>query len=221
MAARLPLFPLTAVLFPGTVMPLHIFEPRYRQLVADCLENDAPFGIIRPGRDQEAPPPGTVGCAARIQARDLLSDGRSNIVVVGQERFRVQHYLEDETPYLLATVEEFEDESDPSPPTTEELERLYLAYTKALRTLHDVMHETLTLAHDPGALTFQVAGTIDLDTPSQLRVLESRSAKDRVDLLTQWLRPRATEMVERARVHERARGNGQSSRPFPFPQTES
>jgi Lon protease-like protein len=216
MSARLALFPLPAVLFPGTVLPLHIFEPRYQQLVADCLEDDAPFGVIRPGKEQEAPSPGTVGCAARIRARDLLPDGRSNIVVVGQERFCIQLYLEDDTPYLTALVEEFEDhETGPQPPSTEELERLFQAYTEAMHTVHDVVQEAVTLARDPGTLTFQIAGALDLGTPSQLRLLEMRSAKDRIAFLTQWLRPQATDLADRARLHERARGNGQSSRPYP------
>lgn len=218
MSTRLALFPLPVVLFPGTALPLHIFEPRYRQLVADCLEDDAPFGVIRPGNEREAPSPGTVGCAARIRERDLLPDGRSNIVVVGQERFRVHRYLEDDTPYLTALVEEFGDhETDPRPSSTEELERLFRAYTEAIDTVHDVVQEAATLAQDPGALTFQVAAALDLGIPSQVRLLEMRSAQDRIAFLTAWLRPQATDLADRARLHERARGNGQSSRPPPYP----
>lgn len=219
MSARLPLFPLPTVLYPGSVLPLHIFEPRYRQLVADCLEDDAPFGVIRPGREREAPPPGTVGCAGRIRARDLLPDERSNIIVVGQERFRVRRYLEDDTPYLMALVAEFEDHTiDAQPLSTEELERLFLAYTEAMHTLHDVVREAVTLTQDPAALTFQVAGSIDLGTSSHLRLLEMQSAKDRIEFLTQWLRPQVTDLADRARLHERARGNGHSGRPYPPPQ---
>ncbi|NNG17392.1 MAG: hypothetical protein HKM89_13010 [Gemmatimonadales bacterium] len=218
MSAPLALFPLTAVLFPGTILPLHIFEPRYRELVADCLEDDAPFGILPPGEEREAPPPGTVGCAARIQTQDLLPDGRSNIIVVGQERFRVQRYLKDDTPYLKALVEGFDDhEIDPEPLSTEELERLFRVYTEAMQILHDVVPETVALARDPGALTFQVAGALDLGTPSQLRLLEMQSVKQRVESLTRWLRSRVADMADRARLHERARGNGQSSRPYPPP----
>jgi Lon protease-like protein len=218
MSPPLALFPLTAVLFPGTVLPLHIFEPRYRQLVSDCLRDDAPFGILRPGQEREAPPPGTVGCVARIQTQDLMPDGRSNILVAGQQRFRVQRYLENDTPYLMARVEEYDDhETGAEPPSTEELEQLFKVYTEAMQILHDVVPEVVTLARDPGALTFQVAGALDLGTVSQLRLLDMQSAAKRVESLTRWLSPRVDDMVERARLHERARGNGQSARPYPPP----
>jgi len=85
----LPLFPLPLVLFPGTPLPLHIFEQRYRRLLADCLETDRRFGIIRlpDGMAELEIPPGTIGCIAEIVNAEPLPDGRSNIVVRGGERF--------------------------------------------------------------------------------------------------------------------------------------
>src|SRR6188508_1465181 len=97
----LPLFPLTTVLFPGTPLPLHIFEPRYRQMLADCLIGDRRFGLVQPGADTEAPERGAVGCVAEIRANEQLPDGRSHIVVVGGARFVVQRLLEDPAPYFV------------------------------------------------------------------------------------------------------------------------
>ena len=87
MPFRLPIFPLSVVLFPGTPLPLHIFEPRYRQMLADCLAGDRRFGITPAGQDDEMPEPGTVGCIAEVRVNQELPDGRSNIVVLGGERF--------------------------------------------------------------------------------------------------------------------------------------
>ena len=86
---RLPVFPLAVVLFPGTPLPLHIFEPRYRRMLADCLAGDRRFGITPPGQAGEAPDPGMVGCIAEVRVNQQLPDGRSNIVVLGGERFVV------------------------------------------------------------------------------------------------------------------------------------
>src|SRR6478609_7401129 len=109
---RLPLFPLSVVLFPGTPLPLHIFEPRYRQMLADCLAADRRFGITPAGAQREAPDPGVVGCTAEVRVNQELPDGRSNIVVLGGERFVVSQLLQEPHPYLTATVEPFEDEPD-------------------------------------------------------------------------------------------------------------
>jgi len=221
MPVRLPLFPLTVVLYPGTTLPLHIFEPRYRQLVANCLASDAAFGILRPGVEREAPPPGTVGCAATIRAHDLLADGRSNILVVGEKRFTVERYVECNDPYLVAIVEEFDDRTvDNHPPDATELERLFHAYVDAICVLQDAEQPEVALSHEAGTLTFQIAASIDPEAPLQVRLLESRSVGERIELLTQWLLPKAADAKERARVHHLARGNGRSTRPYPPAQSQ-
>ena len=104
MPTRLPVFPLSVVLFPGTPLPLHIFEPRYRQMLADCLADDRRFGITPAGADGEAPDPGMVGCTAEVRVNQELPDGRSNIVVLGGDRFVVARVLEEPLPYHVASV---------------------------------------------------------------------------------------------------------------------
>lgn len=105
MPSRLPLFPLEVVLFPGTPLPLHIFEPRYRTMLADCLAADERFGLLPPARDGSPPLSGTVGCIARIRASHELPDGRSNIVVVGERRFLLRQALTADSPYLIGLVD--------------------------------------------------------------------------------------------------------------------
>src|SRR3989449_6093734 len=115
MARELPIFPLPIVLFPGTPQPLHVFEPRYRQLLADCLAADRRFGIAyvpaepEPG-SEPLPRPGDVGCVALIQNTQALPDGRSNILTVGERRFVLIDWVGSDRPYRLARVEEFDDE---------------------------------------------------------------------------------------------------------------
>jgi Lon protease-like protein len=102
----LPLFPLNTVLFPGQALPLHIFEPRYREMVADCLASDQTFGVvlIRKGPEVgETAIPHKVGTTAVIQEVERLPDGRMNILTLGQERFRLESY-DDNKSYLVGRI---------------------------------------------------------------------------------------------------------------------
>jgi Lon protease-like protein len=105
---KLPLFPLNTVLFPGIPVHLHIFEERYKEMISQCLEDRVPFGIvlIKTGAEalDPAAEPHSVGCTAEIVQVENLSDGRYNILVVGQERFRIQSLYFDQ-PYLVGEVE--------------------------------------------------------------------------------------------------------------------
>src|SRR6476661_265543 len=108
---RLPVFPLSVVLFPGTPLPLHIFEPRYRQMLADCLEADSRFGIVFRAEDigETDLEPGCVGCIAEVDDAHTLPDGRSNIVVHGVRRFSLQRFVVSAAPYRVAEVTEYDD----------------------------------------------------------------------------------------------------------------
>lgn len=106
---ELPLFPLNTVLFPGQVLPLHIFEDRYRLMIRRCLSQDLPFGVvlIRRGREVgETAEPHPVGTMARIIESTHLPDGTMDILTVGTERFRILRLLHDQ-PYLRGEVEHF------------------------------------------------------------------------------------------------------------------
>jgi Lon protease-like protein len=106
---EMPLFPLNTVLFPGQVLPLHIFEDRYRMMVRHCLAEDKPFGVVLIRRGEEVggvAEPHSVGTIARIVESSHLPDGTMNIVSVGTERFRIRRLLHDQ-PYLRGEVEGF------------------------------------------------------------------------------------------------------------------
>ena len=111
---RLPLFPLPVVLLPGTQMPLHIFEQRYREMVRDVLEGDRRFGMVYHDWDLQGPfltDEGTVGCLAEISQHESLDDGRSLIVIDGLSRFRIVDGIESDALYFEALVAPYTDAS--------------------------------------------------------------------------------------------------------------
>jgi len=115
LSSILRIFPLAeVVLFPGTLLPLHIFEPRYRAMLADALNDDRTIGMVllRAGARSEAPATGEarpsvypVGCAGRVIEHELLPDGRSIIVLQGVTKFRIKSELDVETPYRSVAVQ--------------------------------------------------------------------------------------------------------------------
>lgn len=111
---RISIFPLPgAMLYPGLRLPLHIFEPRYRALVSDALARDRKIGMIQPQREQEGAPLYGVGCLGRIEDVEALPDGRFNIVLEGEARFRLLRELNVTTPFRQIEAEllqELEDE---------------------------------------------------------------------------------------------------------------
>ncbi len=212
MAHRLPLFPLDVVLFPGSLLPLHIFEPRYRTLLADVLSGDRRFGVVPLGEDGGPPAAGVVGTTALLRATHALPDGRSNIVVSGESRFQVREYLEEEVPYPTALVEPYEDE--PGNPEGEllgdrlpELTRLAERCADALRGLTDDPLDP-EWASDPARLTFQIAALIGLDRDFKHRFLGMRSAAHRAVLLLELLPGIASDLEGRASIRRGARRNG-------------
>jgi len=213
MPARLPIFPLSAVLFPGTPLPLHIFEPRYQRLLADCLAGERKFGITPPGVTREAPDPGTVGCIAEIRVHQDLPDGRATIVVVGGPRFVVVRVLEEAMPYHVALVQTFEEEPATAPPE-EDLTRLrqqFQRYNALLRQLNDVEPDEPTLPEVPLDLSFHIAAAVECDPGVKQRLLAERSTARRVGALLLLL-PILTSAVETAlRVHRCAHTNGRGS----------
>ncbi|MDT8305198.1 MAG: LON peptidase substrate-binding domain-containing protein [Anaerolineae bacterium] len=110
MTFELPLFPLQTVLFPGMPLALHIFEPRYRQMVGECLRERQPFGVVLIREGDEVGDvlvePFPIGCTAEIAQMQPLEDGRMQLLVIGRERFRILQLHHDQ-PYLTGTVEDF------------------------------------------------------------------------------------------------------------------
>lgn len=210
MPFRLPIFPLSVVLFPGNPLPLHIFEPRYRRMLADCLAADRRFGIT-PALDDAAPPgPGTVGCVAEIRVNQELPDGRSNIVVVGGSRFELGHLLEEPAPYLIAMVQSFDDDmgTEPAVDEIESLRQLSHRYLTGLRELSDAVPDESALPEDAMTLSFHMAGSIECDLGVKQRLLAERSTARRIRALLLLLPVLTSGLESGIKVHRQAHTNG-------------
>lgn len=216
MSRLLPLFPLDVVLFPGARLPLHIFEPQYRALLADVLAGDSRFGLLAPAPDGEVPPEGALGCVARVDAHQPLSDGRANIVAAGERRFVLRRYTEGESaPYMIGLVDEFDDEesADDLPgDTLDMLRRLAERCRAALGELTG-LDDASPWPDDAGELTFRVAAVMPWEAHQARQLLAVRSAAQRADLLLRVLPQIVPELELRASVHARAPTNGKSHQP--------
>jgi Lon protease-like protein len=215
MSDEIALFPLpNVVLFPRVRAPLHIFEPRYRQMLADCLEADAPFGLsfVKSAEHQDpAPEPGAVGCLAMVRESRLLPDGRSNILTVGGDRYVLQSYVDTELPYRMALVETFDDE-DLNTPQLDELaaqaRAQFAKFVAGMQTLSDRPQESVPLESSAQAVSFQIAAALDLEGEVKQELLMLRSTQERLLRLLRVFRPLNEELGQRVAVHRRARGNG-------------
>ena len=213
----LPIFPLPLVLFPGAPQALHIFEPRYRQMLADCLAGDQRFGIahvspVAAHGVESIPSAGDVGCVAVIRSTQRLPDGRADILTEGERRFRLLEWCADDRLYRVARVEEFED--DPVAPgealtLAADVRHDFLRLTEALGTLAgNDFAEPVELPADPAALSFRVAAALELHATAKQALLATRSTTARLRELARLLEPLTAEAEQRAVVRERGKRNG-------------
>jgi len=215
---ELPLFPLHLVLFPGTALPLHIFEPRYRQLLADCLEGDRRFGLIRlpDGTAERDIPAGTVGCVAEILNTEPLADVRSNILVRGAERFALASFVGSAHPYHVCRAELVEDEFEIGhelDTLAERVRDVFRRVAHAARTLSDDPDPIPDLPDEAPSLSFAIASMIDIGLDARQELLSSRSPQARLRQLDDILSAALGTIVQRAQVHTLAKTNGHGGAP--------
>ena len=180
MSEMLPLFPLGAVLYPGMLLPLHIFEERYRQLVRDLLDGPEPrqFGVIAIRKGRETGIDGVhslyeIGCTATLRRVDRHDDGRFNIVTVGSQRFRLRG-LDETRPYLQGEVELLTDEPvDPASagPAVRVTQAAFREYLDALTEWGGAVVRLDDLPDDPTLLSFIVAAAMVIDLPERQTLL--------------------------------------------------
>ncbi len=172
---RLPLFPLQAVLFPGATLPLHIFEPRYREMIGRCLEHEEAFGIclVLEGEEVGAPAiPHRVGTEASIIAAQRYGDGRYDIVVEGRRRFEVMT-LDRARPYLRAEVR-FLDESDGTedPGLAEAVAKLFEGVLESLELSGQAVIDETWKDLDARSLSYKVAAALPVGEDAKQEILE-------------------------------------------------
>jgi uncharacterized protein len=204
-ARRIPLFPLNTVLFPGMTLPLHIFEPRYQEMIRRCLGADRTFGVclIRSGTEVGGPAqPYSIGTTCEIVAVDALDEGRMNLVAVGKDRFRVTRLCTDEA-FLEGEVEllPLEEAGDLGelPALVQEATRAYL--TGMLGA--EEQAEKLGLPDDPAVLSNLVGAVLQVPLAVRQELLE-----------TQVIAERLRRQLELLRAESEKLQSGQTARPF-------
>jgi Lon protease-like protein len=189
MSETLPLFPLGAVLYPGMVLPLHIFEERYRQLVRDLMDKPDPrrFGVIAIRKGRETGVEGVqslyeIGCTATLRRVEQYPDGRFDIVTVGANRFRLLA-LDQSLPYLQGEIEPLTDEdidADTAAPLVRAVQVAFHAYVDALTEEGSAVVKVDELPSEPTLLSFLVAAAMVIDLPERQSLLAEPDAVRRL-----------------------------------------
>ena len=216
---ELPLFPLPVVLFPGVPLPLHIFEPRYRQMLLDIRVTQNLFGLAYfdpTTSETEVPPAGHVGCVAEVTETQTFPDGRSNILTLGVIRYRIESYVERGDPYLVAQVTFFEDDAEDEAllaGAAKEVAETFTRIAQAVRTINDERATLPDISNtEPQRLSFLVAAAMEIDADVKQELLELRSTSERLERLRGMLATAVKGYEERARIHELAKSNGHSGK---------
>ena len=192
---EIPLFPLNTVLFPGWPMPLHIFEPRYLEMVRYCTEEASPFGVllIKQGRAEQdtAVIPHTVGCMVSITQTEKLEDGRLLIMTIAQERFRVLSLIR-RKPYLVGDIEKMvylPEKSAPLQTAVNDLHPLVLSYLTTLTSLANNMDfDPTQIPTEPEALGHMAASLLQVSLETKQSLLEARKVSNVLNFLTRQYR---------------------------------
>lgn len=181
---ELALFPLNVVLFPGTVLPLHIFEPRYRQMIHDCQQEEKPFGVVLVTHESEFmnEVPFPVGTMAEMHDLDLLPDGRYTLAGLGTTRFRIisQHR---EKAYLSGIVEPFTDSYEPQAELNVVMLKAHHLFNEYLNMLLEAANETgiqTSLPQAPEELSHFIAYFLDIPNEAKQHMLELTSTSQRL-----------------------------------------
>lgn len=212
---EVPLFPLATVLFPGAILPLHIFEDRYKQMMRYAIENGGLFGLsyrTDASVGEETPPDvGSVGCVAKIHAVMPLDEGKLNVITTGVVRYRILslHQVE---PFIMARVEPFNDDLEPGA----DLNRIFdemLGICKEFLEAAQALDESgaipgQDLPEDPEAFSLLISSALPIDNDAKQTLLEITSTRLRLSRLRQYVSSALADFTRRIKMQERAKGNG-------------
>ena len=197
---RFPLFPLGIVLLPRELVPLHIFEERYKLMIGECLENETEFGILWLSDDGLK----EIGCAARVdRVLERLEDGRLNILVQGSTPLRLLRRIDD-MPYPAGDVELLDEpEEEPDEASAGKARERYAALVERATDSRPDEAELAELD------AYGMAATVEFGLEDKQELLELRSEAGRLERLSELFTATMARLEHAERAAERARGNGQ------------
>jgi Lon protease-like protein len=211
----LAIFPLATVLFPGAILPLHIFEDRYKQMMQYAVENEKLFGLsyrsdAEIGRET-LPEPGSVGCLAKIHVVMPLDEGQLNLISSGVIRYRILE-LNQILPFLLARVETFTDDPEPDGDASELMDEI-ADTCKEFLDAAQMLDETMPginqdLPEDPEAFSLLVSSALPIENDAKQALLEMTSTKLRLNRLKHYVTAALSTYSERIKIQELAKKNG-------------
>lgn len=215
---ELPIFPLPLVLLPNEILPLHIFEPRYRQMLDDIKPTKNIFGVsfFDHEVDFEKPAIGSVGCAAEIRESQELPDERANILTSGVVRYRILDYVDRGTPYLMAEVGFFEDEPEDADVISGIADEVYLLFERIAKAAFKMSGNRGQYPEvpktNPEALSFLVTAAFNLESQLKYSLLEMTSTSERLERLKGILLQAVEQIEDSADIHTLSRTNGHSKK---------
>ena len=196
----IPLFPLGAVLFPTELMPLHIFEERYLEMVNGCLDKENPFGIVCHDGDEMA----SVGCTARIRkVLQRYADGRLDIVVSGERRFEISEVYDDRA-YLRCDFQELPDVGIAANPDA--VDRVIAQHMRLLEIVNRNIRPSMY--HKNSSVSYQIASMAGLSLEQQQSVLEIRSERQRVAFLIRHFEAFIPQVEKNQALRTKIQSNG-------------
>ena len=191
---NIPLFPLNTVLFPGMPLTLHIFEERYKLMIAECLRQETPFGVVLIDEGQEAlgplAKPHTVGCTARITRMEPLDGGRMNINSIGEKRFVIQE-LSNEGTFLTAAIE-FQSIRTTDPDNADRMVAQFMPflarYLDILAQIGQIEFDPSKIPTDPKELAYISAYLVQTSPTTKQDLLASNTTEELFDRLREVFR---------------------------------
>jgi Lon protease-like protein len=194
----LPLFPLDLVLFPGTPLPLHIFEPRYREMISECVDLKKAFGVVRAKEDGVA----EIGCTAEIiTVAKKYPDGRMDIVTEGRERFEIMQ-VNHERSFLQAEVLYLQDDAEGA--SSEDVAQA----VKLRDELIDLAGSANSAEIDGPQISFNLVASLPLDLDFKQTLLGMKSEAERIQAVISYLETILPNLRRTVRVRQKAGGNG-------------
>ncbi len=216
---QLPLFPLPLVLVPNELLPLHIFEDKYRQMLTDIAFEGNMFGISLFEPDDaftDRPAIGSIGCVAEVSDVQTMDDGRSNIVVTGLARFRLLEYLETADPYLVGRLEFFEDMDVDEKEVEQFADKVFEIFERVAKAAFKLSGNRGIFSEikrtDPESFSFMATAAFNFENDLKYRLLEMTSTLERLKKLEEILLKTVDQVEETANLNEVVKKNGHSKK---------